>query len=467
MNELKKIAIFGTGDFGKKAYKYFGEERVAIFLDNDIKKQGNDLYGLHIVSLDEYMLLKYEYELVVAVRDNEAIIRQLIEKGFEEFYTFVAFSVGGLLHKVDVETWKVSKEELRRRNLLNKKDINVKEGIWDICLTGLYTELNYGAELTCLALYEYLNLLGYTVLMNQQPLSANIRPNRFPLLFKENPYPIYDLSEVFEDIDAMKELNVHAKYFVLGSDQMWNEELMCNRGNISYMKFVASDKKQLSYATSFGKAFWEADETCTENMQDCLKRFFAISVREESGVNICKEQFGQEAVQCMDPVFLMNTDFYRKLASKSELQLTGTSVSSYIFYNDKLCSEEIEKFAERNNLQLNVINPISMFAEDWLRQISGSKILITNSFHAMCFAIIFRVDFIAVEFKWSSRVYELLRMLGLESRIVRNIEEINSKDALLQKIDYDSVYKILNEKISFSKKWLKDRLVEMEKEYVE
>lgn len=467
MDSEKKIAIFGTGDFGKKAYKYFGEDKVAVFLDNNTEKQGKELFNVRIMSLEEYLPLKDKYELVIAVRDNEAIIRQLVGKGFEDFYSFLAFSVGGLLHKIDISAWSASKVELRRRDLLNRKGINVKENKWDICLTGLYTELNYGAELTCLALYEYLNSLGYTVFMNQPPLDANVRPNRFPPLFKENPYPIYDLSEVFDDIEAMKELNAYVKYFILGSDQMWNRELMCDRGYVSYMEFVAPDKKQLSYSTSFGKAVWEEDENCTANMQACLNRFSAISVREESGVSICKERFGLEAVQCMDPVFLMNVDFYHELAEKSELPVTKNAVSSYIFYNDKTYNGEIEKFAKKNNLTVNTISPISMFAEDWLKQIEYSKILITNSFHAICFAIIFKTDFIAVEFKWSTRVYELLKMLGLENRIVRNIEEINAKETLLSTIDYNSVYEILDEKVKNSKTWLKYKLEEMEKEYVE
>lgn len=463
MDNRKRIAIFGTGDFGRKAYGYFGEDKVAVFIDNNVQKQGGELFGVRIVSLEEYLTHKDEYELVIAVRDNEAIIRQLIENGFKDVYSFLAVSTTGLLHKVSTVDALLKKDELRRRDL-HKRGIDIKENKWDICLTGLYTELNYGAELTCLALYGQLNSMGYTVLMNQPPLSADVRPNRFPPLFKENPYPVYDLGRVFDDTEDMKELNEYVKYFVLGSDQMWNREIICDRGNVSYMEFADSGKGLLSYATSFGKASWDEDMACTAAMQRCLDKFFAVSVREGSGVEICKN-FGVQAVRCMDPVFLCDREFYHRLAEKSELQTVNNAASVYIFCNDKSYTEAIEKFAERNRLMLNVIKPVSMFAEDWLRQIEGSRILITNSFHAICFAVIFGIDFVAVEFKWSARIYELLKMLGLEKRIVHSITEINERDELQEAIDYSRVYEILNEEIGKSKAWLKNRLEEMEKKY--
>lgn len=42
-------------------------------------------------------------------------------------------------------------------------------------------------------------------------------------------------------------------------------------------------------------------------------QFDAISVREDSGVRICKESFGVEAVQMLDPTLLLDVDDYRKL----------------------------------------------------------------------------------------------------------------------------------------------------------
>ena len=350
---------------------------------------------------------------------------------------------------------------------MQKGKNNVDPNKWDICLTGLYTELNYGAELTCLALYTYLNDLGYTVLMNQPQLEAKVKPNRFPPLFQENPYPLYDLGKVYNDIEEMKELNKYAKFFVLGSDQMWNLDVMRNRGCVSYMDFVDEKKSILAYATSFGKRGWSETEEDTLKMQECLDKFHAISVRECSGVKICQETFGRNAVQCMDPVFLMDGEFYRKLAEKSPMNVVDNVVTSYLFHDEEAYQTQIKEFAAKHNMNANAVAVCSVYLEDWLKQIMKSKIFITNSFHGVCFAILLKVNFIAVELLWPTRISELLHMLGLENRIVKDMKEINAKEELLQSIDYDKVYTILNEKVNESKKWLIDRLDEMEKGYVE
>ncbi len=463
----QKIAIFGTGDFGKKAYQYFGEDKVRVFLDNDPKKQGEILFGVPILSLEAFLPMKGDCELVIAVRDNEDIIRQLIANGFEQFYTFLSVLGHGLVHKVSASDWTMPKEQMRQCALekAGKYDADVRK--WDICLTGLYTELNYGAELTCLALYTYLNSLGYTVLMNQPPLEAKVRPNRFPPLFKENPYPLYDLSRIYDDVEEMKELNECAKFFVLGSDQMWNLDVMRNRGCVSFMEFVNGEKGLLAYATSFGKQEWNEAREDTLRMQLCLDRFHAVSVRESSGVEICEKIFTRDAVQCMDPVFLMEGDFYRKLADKSACQVDENTISAFLFHDDETYQSEIRKFAVKHDFQMNSIAVCSVFVEDWLKQIMKSKIFITNSFHGVCFAIILKVNFIAVELLWPTRISELLKMLGLESRIVKDIKEINAREELLQPIDFAGVYETLHKKVNVSKKWLNDRLEELEKMYVE
>lgn len=45
MDESRQIILFGAGDFGRKALEYFGEDRVAYFVDNNAELTGSLING--------------------------------------------------------------------------------------------------------------------------------------------------------------------------------------------------------------------------------------------------------------------------------------------------------------------------------------------------------------------------------------------------------------------------------------
>ena len=109
---------------------------------------------------------------------------------------------------------------------------------------------------------------------------------------------------------------------------------------------------------------------------------------------------------------------------------------------------------------------------DWLKLMSKCKFVITDSFHGLCFAIIFKKQFVltSVTFAGNERHKSLLGKLGIISnRFAHSVDEIN--EILQDEIDYDLVYQHLEvekkNSINFLKRILADNTPNKVKEWME
>lgn len=80
--------------------------------------------------------------------------------------------------------------------------------------------------------------------------------------------------------------------------------------------------------------------------------------------------------------------------------------------------------------------------EQWLRDFANAKFVITDSFHACVFSIMFKKQFLVVVNKdrGIARINSLLGYFGLEDRVVSNASIMKN----LKAIDYDVLYKKLD-----------------------
>lgn len=85
------IVIFGAGKVGRMAYEE-NKERVAFFIDNDIKKQGLTIDGKRICSLDDYIKNECKHEILIAGKSQFIIEKQLISRGISN-YRFYSESI--------------------------------------------------------------------------------------------------------------------------------------------------------------------------------------------------------------------------------------------------------------------------------------------------------------------------------------------------------------------------------------
>ena len=96
--------------------------------------------------------------------------------------------------------------------------------------------------------------------------------------------------------------------FIVGSDQVWRRLYMPDIYR-EYLSFAEGwNVRRISYAASFGTEEWEYSPLETTECRRLLQKFDAVSVREASGVSLCKKHFGVEAVHVVDPTLLLDRD---------------------------------------------------------------------------------------------------------------------------------------------------------------
>lgn len=232
------------------------------------------------------------------------------------------------------------------------------------------------------------------------------------------------ISKVHSDTS---QLNDEYDLFIAGSDQIWNFSI--EDTDERYFLPFADERKRYSYAASFGGDMVPAKKRAFVSEQ--LSRFQKISVREESGVSTIADLTGREAVICTDPVFLLTSDEWLKLANESH---TGQDyVFVYMIQYSKTIVDEAKAYALEHGC--NVRTMISFFTpkvgfeawssfgvRDFVTFIAGARKVFTNSFHGTAFSIIFDKDFTSYPLTGelkdrSERVAELMAVRNdIESR---------------------------------------------------
>ena len=233
--------------------------------------------------------------------------------------------------------------------------------------------------------------------------------------------------------------------FVLGSDQVFNQGNFMNFGEYFSLGFIQNAVK-IAYAASFGGEFkgWKNLSTHREN----LAKFSAISVREQNAIKICKEILNLKADFVLDPTLLARREIYDKFCTNlDESSSQNTNIFAYILDNASQKSGcKIAQVNDRAN-RLKI--------EEWLSAIKSAKFIITDSFHGCVFSIIFGKPFFAIinEARGNARFHSLFNMLNLDNRVIK---DVNFKLNLV--MNYDEIYKILDEKRKFSIDFLKQNL---------
>lgn len=261
---------------------------------------------------------------------------------------------------------------------------------------------------------------------------------------------------------------------VVGSDQVWRPRYA---GNItdSFCGFIPetdSRTRRVAYAASFGTDDWPLSPAQTVACATLARRFDAISVREDSGVNLCRAHLGVAAEQVLDPTLLLEPVRYLQLLSEDGKRNRG--VMSYVLDEDPekqewiaLCTDKLglpvfKVGARTENIEAPLAERVAPPVEDWLRGFRDADFVVTDSFHGTAFSILFNKSFIAIgnPGRGIARFTSLLKLFGLEERLVispgQSVEDIVTKS-----IDWASVNAALDAErvkaLSFLRNALADR----------
>lgn len=247
--------------------------------------------------------------------------------------------------------------------------------------------------------------------------------------------------------------------YVVGSDQVWRPAFNLGHrlGNM-FLDFADDKVKKLSYAASFGCKEWEYTKEQEKACSKLARRFDAISVREASAVDLCKNHFGVDASLVLDPTLLLNKEDYGKVCNDVPRK------EKHIFVYSLVVSEEVlavaEKVAETIDLPIIVKQAGSKVKkedtiEDWFAEFRDADYVVTDSFHGMVFSIIFNKPFSIVmnPSGGNDRYLSLLSQLGLMERIVSD-----ELQPVFSAIDWSDVNHRLTELRKASFEFLKTNL---------
>ncbi|MDE6146657.1 MAG: polysaccharide pyruvyl transferase family protein [Bacteroidales bacterium] len=246
--------------------------------------------------------------------------------------------------------------------------------------------------------------------------------------------------------------------YIVGSDQVWRPMYSPNLKNY-FLDFTAGKNvKRIAYAASFGTDRWEFTPEQTKVCSELVKKFDAISVREDSGVNLCREHLGVKAVTMLDPTLLLDKEEYINLVfSEDEAEHDGNVMTYFLDrteLKDAITKEICRKLSGRPfcvtpEKKYSDVGPKGLYkcvypsVTYWLKGFMDAEYIVTDSFHGTVFSIIFNKPFIAVANKERglSRFVSLLEMFGLEDRLVFSIEDV-SEDLIFHDIDFARVNSI-------------------------
>ena len=227
-------------------------------------------------------------------------------------------------------------------------------------------------------------------------------------------------------------------YVVAGSDQIWNESFMMTaEKNVTlsyYLNFMLDDNKRISYAASFGT------NEITANIEKYgipeLKRFKAVSVREENAVAMLKS-YGIDAYFVCDPTLLIPVENYEYIIQNKKDNGT-VNIFNYLLRGGRESSDLTEKYIIQEACKdMSHLDKKILSVEDWLWKIKTCDLVLTDSFHCTVFAILFHKTFIAINDKncsMNARIQTLCKRLGLEHRILESYDQ-NRINGLLKTTD--------------------------------
>lgn len=236
--------------------------------------------------------------------------------------------------------------------------------------------------------------------------------------------------------------------YVVGSDQCWRPKY--NSFLPAMFLGFARDKdvRRIAYAASFGIDSWEFTPKMTSLCAPLARKFDLVTVREDSGVKLCKDHLGVEASHVLDPTMLLaKEDYIHLIEAEKEPQSAGT-LFNYILDPDETKTAFINQVAKDMNLKPFQVLPkyqaetrtradVKRRIEDcvyprvttWLRAFMDAEMTIVDSFHGMIFSIIFNKPFwvLGNAGRGMSRFTSLLRIFGLEDRLL-DVSELERVD---------------------------------------
>lgn len=243
------------------------------------------------------------------------------------------------------------------------------------------------------------------------------------------------------NMDDVRKYGIEA--LIVGSDQIWRP-VMYDAVKYYFLGFtVDSDILRIAYAPSVALDEWPYKEDVTVKLRELIKKFSAVSVREESSVKLIKDNLGVEAQWVLDPTMLLSKEDYLEIC-KGEPPIEEPFVFAYILDMTEEKQNTIKKIANIQGCSIRILTADKTNENDtiekWLNYFRDSQYVITDSFHGTVFSLIFQKQFYCFynNTRGNARIDSLKKITGLDKRFIKDSFE---------ELDYSIDYTVVNKKI--------------------
>ena len=347
-------------------------------------------------------------------------------------------------------------------------------------LTFWWSNDNYGQFLQCYALQKYLRDAGHDAFLiryNHQddyPKSSLLlkfykafnpvklcRFLRFKLNQKKSKreQKLYDRhfndfrnkyivqsEKIYTSYEQLKTDPPQADVYIVGSDQVWNFSFYADKVykcrdilHAYFLDFGKSETKRMSYAASWGITSLEQD--FIKEIAPLLKKFDFVSVREESGIELCRACGSLNTEFRCDPTLLNSAECYRNLY-KNNISARQNKKYVFVYRLSNPCDFDMAyvcKWAEERELEVVYVSGNNFYdeykktfatIEEWLYLIDNAEYVITNSFHCCVFSLLFKKKFAVAPLTgnssgMNSRLDTLFKIFNIPSRWLKNAEDFS------------------------------------------
>lgn len=352
---------------------------------------------------------------------------------------------------------------------------------------------NYGAMLQALALQQ--TLCEYdTKIINYRNKNIDNEYKAFILKKYNNPFKLakYLFGQIYYFNKSKKRFNIFSEFmnkqlkltrpyfteeelinnypdmdiYITGSDQVWNVDITKGLSDIYTLNFGDDKIKRIAYAASIGNS------SINDNRDEYINKISKIdyiSVRENDAKKQLDGYINKPISVMLDPTLLVSKEQWEnKISDKIKKRepyilcyapKVDPEYLKIVNYLSKNTNFKIIHFERRNNNYKSVLeNAYISDPLDFVELIKNAEYVVTTSFHAVVFSIIFNKNFFAIPHrKTGARVTNLLEKLEITDRVYYNFEEFKNIDYNFN-TDWDKVNKKLKEEREKSINWLKNAI---------
>lgn len=280
--------------------------------------------------------------------------------------------------------------------------------------------------------------------------------------FKKFQKDDFKMTRTYSTYNGLKSMDQKGVKYIAGSDQVWNPIVTMGVAQSYLLNFVKDSNNKISYAASFGVS--NIPEKHQVKMGKLLSDFSAISVRENEGISLVKDMANRDAVQVIDPTFLLTKEHWDEFAIEPQQR------EQYILIYTMQNNPTVYKYAKqiKDILGIKVIDLsrygyknegvdeviINAGPREFVGLFKNAAFVCTNSFHGLAFSAILEKKFFMVPSnRFNARIDSLMKVLGMELP-----KEVTKENVLNRTYDVEDLRERIAKEKSISLEYLKNNL---------